>query len=236
MAVTRISLGNIKIFAAEKADMLETVGGVPAVSGFISDVSLLAWINAEFASLWDAMIESSEDYAVSRKMIEVPANIENIPLPKDFYKFRKVFPIESGARGLALKRFDVNDLGRDVSTAYLTASEPADCRYRITGSRLWLHPTPQGPGTLELWYVPMFEPLEQDQDEVPHQFPAGWEDYVTEGVAARMLEKEESDSGPCLRRQEKVLARILRLIEDRDVGEPHRIQDTEGYLDWDNDW
>lgn len=234
MAASRISLANIKFAAAEKADMLEVVGGVPTVSGFVTDVVLLMWINAELAALWDELVSSYEDYAVSREEIHCRSGIENYPLPKDFYKARKVFPIESGRRGEPLRKFDVDALGRDVSAAYITASEISQARYRIVGSRLWLHPEPQSDGIIELWYVPMYAPLEYDQDEIQHQFPVGWEDYVAEGVAGRMLEKEESDSTPCHVRQQKALARMLRLIEDRDVGEPHRMIDSEGYMDWDD--
>jgi hypothetical protein len=231
MAATRISLANIKVFAAEKADMLETVGGSLAVSGFVNDVTLLAWVNGELAALWDHLILSGEDYAVKTEPIHLQPNIEAYPLPKDFYKFRKVFPMQSGERGVALKKFNVDSLGRDVSIPYVTASRVHETRYRIRGNRIMFHPRPSSAAEVELWYYPMFSPLEQDQEEINQVFPIGWEDYVTEGVAARMLEKEESDSSKCVARQEKILIRILQLIEDRDVGEPHSMQDTEGYLD-----
>ncbi len=230
MSVTRISLANLKYFAAEKADMLEIVSGSPAVSGFITDPAVLSWVNAELAALWDQMVLSGEDYAVKKEVLHLQPNIEEYPLPKDFYKFRKVFPLENGERGLALKKFNINQLGRDVSTAYIQAIRIHETKYRVSGNRIMFHPRPSSAAQVELWYYPMFSPLEQDQEEINQVFPFGWEDYVTEGVAARMLEKEESDSTPCLQRQQQVLVRILQLIEDRDVGEPHSMQDTEGLL------
>jgi hypothetical protein len=100
--------------------------------------------------------------------------------------------------------------------------------------RLWLHPIPTNAATLELWYVPQFKGLENLADLMPVQFPNGWEEYVIEGVAARMLEKEESDASAQRHRQQQVLKRIMTLAEDRDVGEPHQMQDSEGYnTSWD---
>lgn len=234
MTASRLSLAHIKFAAAEKADMLTVVGGQPAVSGYITDVVLLMWVNAELSSLWDELVSSYEDYAIHRELIQVAAGIENYPLPKDFYKHRKVFPIEGGVRGNALRRFNVDDLGRDTSLTAILAPDLSGVRYRILGSRIWLHPAPASDGTIEIWYVPQYMPLERDAEEIQHQFPAGWEDYVAEGVAGRMLEKEESDSSPCLRRQAIALQRILRLLEDRDAGEPHQMIDSEGYMD--TDW
>lgn len=232
MAASRISLQHIKLFAAEKADMLTVVGGQPQVSGFVTDVSMLVWVNAELAALWDELISSYEDYSIHRDMMQIAAGQEDYPLPKGCYKVRKLFPIESGVRGVALRKFDLMDLGQDPAASYITSSEISDLRYRVLGSRLWLHPIPTGPGVIELWYVPTYTPLEYDQEEIHHEYPEGWEDFVCEGVAARMLEKEESDPSVCLRRQQDVLARIKRMVEDRDVGEPHRVIDAEGYMDW----
>jgi len=61
------------------------------------------------------------------------------------------------------------------------------------------------------------------EDRVDFRFPFGWEDYVIDGMAARFLEKEESDSTPQRRTQAAALQRILAMAEDRDVGEPFQI-------------
>ena len=92
---------------------------------------------------------------------------------------------------------------------------------------------PSNAGQLELWYVPQFDPLINLDDVIDFRFPFGWEQYVVEGIAARLLEKEESDASAHRARQKEILQRILVMAEDRDVGQPHQMQDTEGYID---DW
>jgi hypothetical protein len=69
---------------------------------------------------------------------------------------------------------------------------------------LWIHPEPTNAAYLELWYVPQFKSLENLSDLIPVQFPNGWEEYVIEGVAARILEKEESDASAQRLRQQQV--------------------------------
>lgn len=216
-----------------KADLLRTnaVTGLvePVDSMDLTDVGL--WINLELATLWDILINSSEDYCIKHHTINVVAGIENYSLPDDFYKFRKVFPVSSGIRSPALRKFHLKDLGQADSLAALLTSPIDETRYRITGNRLWLHPEPTNAAELELWYVPQFDILVNVDDLIDFRFPVGWEQYVIEGVAAAALEKENLDSAPFRANQQKALQRILVMVEDRDVGEPHQMQDTEGYLD-----
>jgi hypothetical protein len=223
----------LALAAADRADMLKDDGtGNAELSDFVPEVLVLTHVNLELAALWAVLIKTHEDYLVYRRFIDIKANQENYVLPEDFYKFRKVFPIVNGKRGRALKRFDLKDLGAADSSAPLMTSPVEDTRYKVTGSRLWLHPTPTTDVTegLELWYVPQFHMLRNAGDLVPNVFPNGWEEYVIEGVAARMLEKEESDASAQRARQKEILQRILIMAEDRDVGEPFQMQDTEGYL------
>lgn len=230
--VPGLTVAQIGYIAADRADMLKDDGtGTASLVDFVDAQALTFYINMELAALWDALIASHEDYCIYRRFIDVVADVEDYSLPEDFYKFRKVFPIASGKRCDALKRFDLKDLGAADSLSAILTSPIEETKYKITGNRLWLHPTPTSAARLELWYVPQFKLLENSDDLIPLQFPNGWEEYIIEGVAARMLEKEESDSSPMRRQQEKALQRILVLAEDRDVGEPHQMQDTDGYLD-----
>lgn len=187
--------------------------------------------NAELAALWDVLISASEDYCIKHLTIDVVAGVENYSLPSDFYKFRKVFSVQNGKRCSRLKRFDLNRLGAADSLAAIATGPIEQAKYRISGNRLWLHPAPTSAAALELWYIPQFDPLLNLDDKIDFRFPVGWEQYVIEGVAARCLEREESDSSAQRSRQKEILQRILILVEDRDVGEPHQMQDVEGYLD-----
>jgi hypothetical protein len=230
-----IAVQELCFIAGDRADMLVDDGtGNLALANFTGGALNVAnYIYLELAALWDALIASHEDYVVYRRFIDIVAGQEDYPLPEDFYKFRKVFPIVSGKRCRPLRKFNLEKLGDADSLAAIYTSEIEDARYKVIGSRLWIHPVPTNSVTrgLELWYVPQFHGLRNQRDLIPHQFPNGWEDYVTEGAAARLLEKEESDSTPQRTRQREILQRILVMVEDRDVGEPHQMQDTEGFLD-----
>jgi hypothetical protein len=224
--------------AADRTDMLKDdgAGGVDLADNTGGYGFLAQYVSYELATLWDVLINTYEDYLVYRRFIDVEADKEDYALPEDFYKFRKVFPIVSGKRCRPLRKFNLEKLGDADSLAAIYTSEIEDARYKIIGSRLWIHPIPTSAAQLELWYVPQFHIMRNYDDLVPHQFPNGWEEYVIEGVAARLMEKEESDATPYRARQREILQRILVLAEDRDVGEPHQMQDSEGYNNSHDGW
>ena len=218
--------------ALGKADLLRTnpTTGDPEPVDSMDLTEVGIWINEAMAVLWDVLINTYEDYCIKHHTVNVTANTENYALPDDFYKFRKVFPIQSGKRCAVMRKFDLNDLGQADSLSAILTSPIEETRYKITGNRLWLHPEPTNVAELELWYVPQFDPLVNLDDLVDFRFPSGWESYVIDSVAAMALEKEDIDASHLRATQEKALGRILVMAEDRDVGEPHVMQDTEGYL------
>ena len=223
MPTNHMTLTQIGLIAASRADMLVDNAGNTEISAFIDAGAAAVAVNSHLAALWDAIILAYEDYCVRRIKVDVKADFENYPLPEDFYKFRKVFPIVNGKRGKPLRKFDLQDLGQEGSLDTLITSSIEDTRYKVNGFRLWLHPMPTGPAQLELWYVPQFDPIVTFEEPIDIRFPMGWEEYVIAGVAAEMLEKEESDSTALRNAQRAALERILIMAEDRDVGEPFQI-------------
>jgi len=221
---------NLLRVAAERADMLivDPATGDALVSDFANPQSLAYFMNYELAAIWDAMIAAHEDWCIRHHPVAVIPGIENYSMPTDFYHLRKVFPIFNGRRGSALKRFNLQDLGEADSLAAILTAPIEETRYKLAGNRLYLHPVPTQTAELEVWYIPQFRPIENLSDTIDFRMPFGWEDYVIEGLAARLLEKEESDSSHCRAAQARVLQRILMLSEDRDEGEPHQMIDTEG--------
>ncbi len=223
------TLEMIMMLSLDRADLLraDPVTGNPAAVDSVHMNAVASHVNAELAALWDALIGTYEDYCIKHLQVEVKAGVENYSLPSDFYKFRKVFPIQSGRRCVALRKFDLRDLGEADSLSAIFTSRIEETRYKVNGNRLWLHPIPTNAAELEMWYVPQFDPIVNFDDRIDFRFPFGWEQYVTEGVAARMLEKEESDASAQRTRQKEVLQRILIMAEDRDVGEPFQMIDAE---------
>ena len=226
-----ITLITLAVAAAKRADKLRLdAGGDYAYTDDVDQMVLYFYINSELAALWDVLINANEDYCVKHKTINIVAGTQEYSMPPNFYKFRKVFPIVNGQRGLALKKFNLSKLGQADSLAAILTSPIQETEYKLNGNRLWLHPVPTSAAQVELWYVPQYDPVTNPQDAIDSMFPAGWEDYAVEAVAARLLEDEESDSSAQRARQKEILERIMILAEDRDVGEPHQMQDTEGYL------
>ena len=225
-----VTLDNLRELAADRADMLKyDVAGVADLSDFLNESACTYAVNSELAALWDHLVTSYEDYAIKTYSQPLHAEQEEYNLPADFYKIRAVFPILSNGRSSALRRFDLKQIGAETSAAYITGTEVRQLRYNVMGNRLRLWPAPSSSATLEVWYIPQYKPIYNDQDLIDFRFPNGWEDYVVEGVAARALEKEESDSTHCRQRQAEILQRILTTMKDRDVGEPAGMIDTEGY-------
>jgi hypothetical protein len=223
MPTNHFTVADIALAAAFRADMLVNSGGKPVLTDFIEPNVAAAMINLELAALWDVLVSTYEDYCIKHIKIDVKAAQEDYPLPEDFYKFRKIFPITNNKRGEALRKFNLEELGHADTLDALSLSPLDQTKYKVSGWRLWLYPVPANAGQLEMWYVPQFKPMTNLEDRVDFRFPFGWEDYVIDGMAARFLEKEESDSTPQRRTQAAALQRILAMAEDRDVGEPFQI-------------
>ena len=234
MPNNNLSVSFILRSAAHRCDMLVGEdGGDPGdveLSTFILPQSATVDFNLEVATLWDVLVSTHEDYCIRHLTITTRADQEDYPLPRDFYKFRKLFPVVSGKRAAPLRKFNLEDLGDSNSRVPVMTSQIEDTQYRVSGNRLWLHPTPSSADELELWYIPQAPLVINLEDKPDFRFPFGWEEYIIEGLAARWMEKEESDSGPFRARQQQVLQRLLTMVEDRDTGEPFSMIDTEGYL------
>jgi hypothetical protein len=230
-----LTLDVLRLLAADRADMLKYTAGVPDLSDFLEEGMFTYAVNHELAALWDHLVTSYEDYAIKKYELPLLANQEEYNLPADFYKIRKVYPLIPNGRSWPMRRFNMEELGSETSATLIIGTEVRQLRYRVMGNRIYFWPTPTTHASAEVWYIPQYQPIENDNDLIDFRYPNGWEDYVVEGVAARALEKEESDSTHCRQRQREILQRILQSVQDRDVGEPAEMIDSEGY-DWMRDW
>jgi len=214
-----LKLSELKAIILDQADMTD--------SGFITDIRLTYWINAELSELHDLLIDSFEDYFLAKKIITLAGDTENYALPDDFYKAIKVFYMD-GTNRYRLRRFMMEELDQysnDYYSAYVMAPE-VDLCYRVEGNEIYIAPTPSLGGRLELWYIPQLERLVDPNDTVHFQIPIGWEDYVVCGVVARCLAKEESDPTFFLMKKAEIKARIIEMAATRDEGGENRVVDV----------
>jgi hypothetical protein len=214
-----ITLGEIKALALDQADMTG--------SDFIDDARLTYWVNSALSELHDLLVDAYEDFHVATYEIALTAGTSTYALPTDFYKLLKLFHLESGSgTRTRLRRFNLDEYGALGDPFVHPASVDSGMLYRILGTNIELVPDPTGNGTLELWYAPAFTKLRNDSDLIHLTVPVMWEDFVVCDVAARCLEKEESDSRPMLLRKAEAKQRIIASSQNRDAGMPERVIDV----------
>jgi len=212
-----VTLGDIKTRARRAADMVGSL--------FVSEDELNDWVNADYAELYDFLLRNtSEEWGVepTPASISVVANTQSYSLPSNILKIRALDRYVDG-EWVALERVSFDARNSDpmpngtVSDWY---------GYRQMGSYLFLLPTPQSSATLRLWYVPAFGEVTEDADVLDGI--DGWEEFVVVSVAARMLQKEESDASAMLRRKEELKQRIAICSDERDIAGCEVVRDVRG--------
>ncbi len=161
-------------------------------------------------------------------------------LPADFYKVGTLYwlvsgSVTSGQWARIPKYTPVESEMQSPSqgwTGYpymLDGFCASNVKYRLQGSSVRFVPTPRSTHTIKLNYVPFAADLALPGDALE---TFGFDRWLRYDIAAQYLEKEESDSGPMLRRRDDETAR-MRDLADRNLIEPPRIQDTRpgGYFE-----
>jgi hypothetical protein len=143
-------------------------------------------------------------------------------LPEDFIAIRRVDFVDGDNRvplvdAAALLEMDFSD----NSSGWGGASQ-----YRVMSSgpagdevQLWLTPDP-GTETYEIYYVLGPPVLSADDDVL--DVGIAWQRYITQGLAAEIRERQETDSSPHRREQQLALDDVLRQARKRDAGRARR--------------
>jgi hypothetical protein len=197
-------------------------------SQFVSDAELNDWINDSLAELYGIVVESyGDDYYEARASFQTVAGQSLYPLdtivgaPADFFKLVAV-EIAEGSNWWPARRFQDEERYRLQTCSW--DSRGASVRHRLVGSNLELVPTPPGVYSMRIRYVPRAPQLAADGTEFDSI--NGWHEFVVCDVAAKMLEKEESDSGPLRARKAEFIDRLKSATKNRDQGGPHQMIDT----------
>ena len=104
--------------------------------------------------------------------------------------------------------------------------------------RLYFTPTPpdltDSPRMISVWYIPLppkFSATDvvSPDDQIIPSF-AHWDEYLTVDVAARMRDKEESETQQLLMQKSQITARLLANVPDREAQFPEKVQDVVGGL------
>jgi hypothetical protein len=218
----QMTLAEIRTQARQRADMV--------VSQFVTDAELNGWINSSLAELYDLLIQKyGDDYFVELYSFSTGNGVDRYDLPTNFYKLLGVDLFLTGndpdQGAITLRPFTFAERNRYATANAQTWLGITNLRYRLSGSKLWLTPTPQGEQTIRLWYVPRVVPLVNDADVADGV--SGWLEYVVVDVAIKAMQKEESDVSVLLAQKVALIQRIESAAENRDAGSPATVADVQ---------
>ncbi len=104
--------------------------------------------------------------------------------------------------------------------------------------RLYFTPDPpdltDSPRMISVWYIPLppkfnATDIVEPADQIIPSF-AHWDEYLTVDVAARMRDKEESETQQLLMQKSQITARLLANVPDREAQFPEKVHDVVGGL------
>lgn len=207
-----LTLAEIRTQARQRSDM--------EFSQFITDEELTSYVNASIAELYDILVSRFEDYYILDTTETVASGADTIPLPTGFYKLKGLDFDIGGGKYETVRPFQFVERNETFDPGFGTYPR---MRYRVLGTYIKLTPPEFAPGNYRVWYIPRFTPLANDTDTFDGI--NGWTEYVVVDCAIKMLNKEESDSGPFVQQKQKLLDRIEAMAADRDAGAPQTIVD-----------
>jgi hypothetical protein len=214
-----ITLAQLRTNARNRADMSN--------SSFISDSELNSYINSSIAELKDLLISAYDsDYDVQSVTFSATTGTDSYALPNGtnysaapaFYKLKGV-DIQEGSEWKSLKPFNFNERNRKTKL-----------RYRLVGDNI-MFSNLESNYTVKLWYIPVATTLTLDADTLNDLNK--FSEFVEISAAIKMLQKEESDITSLMADREKQEQRIIRMAQNRDVGQPESVSDiyAENYDD-----
>lgn len=163
------------------------------------------WINLELSKLHELIALAWADRIVKFPVptISVISGQDAYMLPDDFGRVLMVYE-QSGTDRLPVSKFRLD---------------------RIHNSN-----KPTASKTIDLWHIPAFAPLVDDNDQVnwssDWRLPWGWHEAVTAGVAIKLLGKEESDTSVMQGIKQEAMGLLDLAAPEFNADEPDRVGDT----------
>jgi hypothetical protein len=220
-------------------------------STFVSDAEVQQYVQESYFELYDLLVESlgpqhfyanlsfstaagTAAYALTDQLGD-PGPFETFALPLDVYKILGVdVNVDGTLRPIrATTPYERARSGEDTGgwphaarVRYFFGTEVNTInQYRFIA----FTPTPRGVHTVRIHYVPMPQPLEGDTETGGSRtflHFAHWDEYIVLDAAAKVLEKEESDSSYLLRRLEAMRQRIRDHANTMNTEDGGAIRDT----------
>lgn len=221
MTLARPTIGQLISRAHLMADVPEISSS--RTDAFASQAEVLDVANDALAELHDLLVEVWDDYLTKQDTsTTLSTTVQYVSLPTDFYKVIACFILDNSQR-YELLPFEWLDY-----SGINTSEQSSRPRYRPVGNKMWFDRIPVSAYTLELWYVPQFQPITDRNEVVPLYIYPGWESFIVYHVAAYLLAKEESDPTYCVTQRELARKRIESVAANRNAAKPKMVIDTEG--------
>ncbi len=177
-------------------------------------------INLAYASAWDTIIATYEDYASTFSdeftLTGGPdGNTEDIDEDAGFYKLRAVQRKIGTRWSDPLPTFELDEMGC-----------APELSYRLMDSTLYFEPAENCAGTYRYLYVYKPEPL-ADGDEL-RDLNGAVEMFVIAACVALIHERDEDDASVMLSLQGGFEQKIAKMAAHRNAGRPKRVADRRG--------
>ena len=253
MPLNTVTLFQLMTKCRERTDMVN--------STFVTDSELKGWINIGMCELHEILVNVFEAYYVkntgedpfltSQGYADYTLPGDNPgTLPTDFYKVVGVdLSMGAGFEGsiVVYRMRPYSFQERDAySNPLMTSARSTNTFYNIRGNQIHFIPKPSIGAKVRLHYIP--EPVQfvesgttDNNKAISEIAPAvckGWEEFVINGVSAKMIMKEEGDPTPFLKMQAGDRVRLESNAGQRDAGETKAIRDVTvgtlqaNYLNW----
>ncbi len=210
-----ITLAELKLQARQRADMTR--------SNFVSDSELTSYLNSAIAELYDILCEAyGEDYFLTEFEFTT-TDEEGYTLPDEFYELKRLDIKLDTENWLTLQRFNLNQETNLRSSTYVAFGGYVNIKYRIMGNSIKLAPLPSPGSTVRALYVPLPIKLVDDADTL--QDFNYYSEFVIVTAAAKMLNKEESDTAHLDAERAQQIARIQSKAGARDAANSEQITD-----------
>lgn len=203
----------------------------PTSDGFVKTTELDLLINLELRSLYDRLIQAGghDYYEATASFTTVSGTSEYTlasmtPAASTFYRLRRI-QIEWGSR-------DIEEI------ADFTPGEELDYQnygawgrwsakaFRVVAGKIRIRPTPTSAATVRIYYVPSLTDLTSATGNNTFDGVNGWHDAVALGVATKILDMQNLQSGAIQARRDEVIARIDAMAAERAAYQPKRVQDV----------
>src|SRR6266498_2401508 len=177
------------------------------VEGIIDNSTVDDLLNEELGELYDLLVTSFEDYAVTTAVINVPIGTDIGDTPVDFYK---AIDFTNSPATRSFERFEFMDRFRATG-------------YCVHGDRILVRPAATAPGNYILTYVPAYTDLVGDDDEF--DAPGQWTLYAVVSAAARIKDTQGLDASALRARKKDLRDRIEVASRQRNIGTARQPRD-----------